>query len=195
MCEDSSDLARPGKSSCEVSSHSGGRGKSPCEDSSDLARPGESSCEVSSHLEKMYLVIEHNHQSFEQLGTCSRDIGSRKSEHLVAGSTIFRAIPETSETRPMSYLRPSLRIVRIIRHRSEAGEEQRPVCWASGTLWTEGKETCIKAPYLEGTIHLSETPSTMRLLRWTPLSFCSKEAPESQGPGHAWISTVYSHEG
>jgi hypothetical protein len=98
--------------------------------------------------------------------------------------------PETLETRRMSYLRPSLRIVRIIRHRSEAGEEQRPVCWASGTLWTEGKETCIKAPYLEGTIHLSETPSTMRLLRWTPLSFCSKEAPESQGPGRARPSEV-----
>ena len=28
----------------------------------------------------MYLVIEHKHQSFEQLGTNSRDIGSRKSE-------------------------------------------------------------------------------------------------------------------
>ena len=68
------------KSSCEISSHSGGRGKSSCEVSSDLARPGKSSCEVSSHLGKMYLVIEHNHQSFEQLGTSSRDIGSRKSE-------------------------------------------------------------------------------------------------------------------
>ena len=45
-----------------------------------LARPGKSSCKAISHLEKMYLVIEHNHQSFEQLGTSSRDIGSRKSE-------------------------------------------------------------------------------------------------------------------
>jgi hypothetical protein len=45
-----------------------------------LRDPAKSSCEVSSHLEKMYLVIEHNHQSFEQLGTSSRDIGSRKSE-------------------------------------------------------------------------------------------------------------------
>jgi hypothetical protein len=45
-----------------------------------LRDPATSSCEVSSHLEKMHLVIEHNHQSFEQLGTSSRDIGSRKSE-------------------------------------------------------------------------------------------------------------------
>ena len=37
--------------------------------------------------------------------------------------------------------------LRIIRRRSEAGEEQRPV-WASGIHWTEGKETCIKAPHL-----------------------------------------------
>ena len=37
--------------------------------------------------------------------------------------------------------------LRIIRRRSEAGEEQRPV-WASGIHWTEGKETCIKAPQL-----------------------------------------------
>ena len=79
--------------------------------------------------------------------------------------------PETLETRRMSYLRPSLRIVRIIRHRSEAGEEQRPVCWASGTLWTEGKETCIKAPYLEGIIHLSETPSTPETLETRPMSY------------------------
>ena len=40
-------------------------GISSCEVGSDLARPGKSSCEVSSHLGKMYLVIEHNHQSFE----------------------------------------------------------------------------------------------------------------------------------
>ena len=60
--------------------NSSGCGISSCEVGSDLARPGKSSCEVSSHLEKMYLVIEHNHQSFEQLGTSSRDIGSRKSE-------------------------------------------------------------------------------------------------------------------
>ena len=37
--------------------------------------------------------------------------------------------------------------LRITRHRSEAGEEQRPV-WASDIHWTEGKESCIKEPYL-----------------------------------------------
>ena len=31
--------------------------------------------------------------------------------------------------------------LRIIRHRSEAEQEQRPV-WASGILWTEGKGSC-----------------------------------------------------
>ena len=48
---------------------SSGCGISSCEVSSDLARPGKYSCEVSSHLEKIYLVIEHNHQSFEQPDT------------------------------------------------------------------------------------------------------------------------------
>ena len=49
--------------------NSSGCGISSCEVSSDLARPGKYSCEVSSHLEKIYLFIEHNHQSFEQPDT------------------------------------------------------------------------------------------------------------------------------
>ena len=144
---------------------------------------------ISSLWKRCVWSIEHNHYLRSSLLTDTILCCSQFSE--------TPSTPETLETRPMSYLRPSLLIVRIIRHRSEAGEEQRPVCWVSRTLWTEGKETCIKAPYLEGIIHLSETPSTMRLLRWTPLSFCSKEAPESQGRGRARarIASVYSHEG
>ena len=61
---------------------------------------------------KMYLVIEINHQSFEQLGTSSRDIGSRKSEasRLVAGSTIISSLWKRCvwSIEHNHYLRPSL---------------------------------------------------------------------------------------
>ena len=100
----------------------------------------------------------------------------------------------------MSYLRPCLLIVRIIRHRSEAGEEQRPVCWVSRTLWTEGKETCIKAPYLEGIIHLSETPSTPETLETRPMSYLRPSSLRDSihtrnlgNPAHELSPTISPH--
>ena len=94
---------------------------------------------VSSLWKRCVWSIEHNYYLRPSLLTDTILCCSQFSE--------TPSTPETLETRRMSYLRPSLRIVRIIRHRSEAGEEQRPV-WASGIHWTEGKETCIKAPHL-----------------------------------------------
>ena len=103
-----------------------------------------SSCRVKHNhfepVEKMCVVNrEHNHYLRPSLLTDTILCCSQFSE--------TPSTPETLQTRPMSYLRPSLLIVRIIRHRSEAGEEQRPV-WASDTFLTKGKKTCMKEPYL-----------------------------------------------